>query len=104
MRGDDNTLWPVTPDQPMFKPTICATLGEIYRLIEAGNAAEALPLVNIAHDMAKRMNVKLKAYAEAAGQPSWYERGFFEQSWPDTARGKRLQQEGPRRGRKGDPR
>lgn len=90
MHGDDDTLWPVRPDQPMRKRTICAALGEIHRLIEAGKAQEALPLVNICHDMAKRMDRRLREYAAKEGNPSWVERNFWEKSWPDHPRGRKL--------------
>ena len=100
MKGDPDTLWPVQPDQPMRKRTICSVLDEIYRRIEGGHADEALVLLNEAHDMAKRMDRRLREYAAAAGNPSWVERGFWSQSSPHTARGAKLKSVGPARGKK----
>jgi hypothetical protein len=77
MHGDDDTLWPVRPDQPMRKRTACSLLGEIYRLIEADRAQEALPLINECHHYFKKMDRRLRDYAAAAGNPCWAERGFW---------------------------
>jgi hypothetical protein len=95
MKGDADTLWPVEPHKPMRKYTICSLLGEIYRLIEAGKGTDALPLVNQAHDCAKRMDRRLREYAAAAGNPSWVERNFWAQSSPHSERGARLREAGP---------
>lgn len=99
MHGDETTLWPVEPQKPMRKRTICALLGEVYRLIEGGRGEDALPLVNQAHDCAKRMDRRLREYAAAAGNPSWVERGFWEQSAPTSERGAKLQAVGPASGK-----
>lgn len=95
MKGDADTLWPTRPDLPMRKYTICSVLDEIHRRVEAGNTEGVLQLLNEAHDMAKRMDRRLREYAKAAGSPSWVERGFWAQSSPWTERGARLQAVGP---------
>jgi hypothetical protein len=54
--------FPIDPKRRAPRRTICEVLREIYRIAEAAGNREIIVRTNEAHDMAKRMDEKLRGY------------------------------------------
>jgi hypothetical protein len=65
--------FPIDPKIRGRKRTICEVLRRAYQAAEAGDAAAVMPLLDEAHDMAKRMNRKLREY-KADWDAGWWTR------------------------------
>jgi DnaJ-domain-containing protein 1 len=66
------------PHTKSFQRTICSVLREMWWISQDRRDRKMLALIDEAHDMAKRMDKKLKQYARENHPERLWDKGFWE--------------------------